>query len=186
MNKAHDGEYYPVWSNGWVSTGSDRHDRFRDYMSAVAEARFIIRKILRIAENEAKQHNLDPLEHQALIQIYAASESAVPVGQVAARLNIAPAFASRLIRNLETNGLVVRQQSDKDRRVTFTSATPAGEEVLRSIDAAVHVHVQYFQTQLSDRARLDALATFIFYLGYDGDSDMARALRKIIARAPLP
>lgn len=172
-----------VWSHPqWVSTGEGRHAHFQDYINAVAEARYIIRKIFRIVEGEAKQHQLDPLEHQALIQIYAAAAPAVPTGWVAARLDIAPAFASRLIRGLEKKGLVIREQSREDRRVTFTSTTPAGEQALRAIDAAVHVHVQYFQNQLSDKARSDALATFVFYLGYDGDSGVARALHETVAR----
>lgn len=169
--------------NEWVSTGPGRHERFRDYINAVAEARHIIRKMLRIVEEQAKQQGLDPLEHQALLQIYAADNHAVPVSRVAERLDIAPAFASRLIRGLEEKGLVTREQSTQDRRVTFVTATDAGVEILRRVDASVHHHAQYFRSQLSDDARESALATFVFYLGYADDSPVATAIRKVLSTA---
>src|SRR5947207_1818166 len=71
----------------------DRHH----YFSCVAETRYVLRKVLRIVEDEAKVAGLDPLEHQALLQIYGHGKGALQVKQVAARLDVTPAFASVLV-----------------------------------------------------------------------------------------
>lgn len=84
---------------------------------------------------------------------------------MAARLDIAPALASRLIKGLESKGLVARSPSEVDRRVTRLAATEAGREVLAGIDRNMQIHVDYFQRQLTDEERMGALRIFSFYLG---------------------
>lgn len=150
---------------------------FRGYAFGIAQARYVIRKVLRIVDEQAKKVGLDSLQHQALIQIYGESDTRMPVNKVAQRLDIAPAFASRLIKELEGKGLIYRQHLAEDKRVICVAATDAGIQLLREIDNAVHVHVNYFQSQLSDEDRLAALAIFAFYVGLEGDSSLAIAIR---------
>lgn len=161
-----------VWEKG-AHAASDLD--FASHVKAIAHARFVLRRILRLLDEQAVAGGLQPLQHQALLQIYG-SESPLPVNRVADRLDIAPALASRLVRQLEDKGLVERARIPDDRRVIAVRASAAGIEVLRKIDASVHVRVDHFQRQLTDEGKLGALATFSFYLGLDSDPRLALLL----------
>ena len=60
------------------------------YFESVAEARYVLRKVFRIVEEQAKSADLDPLAHQALIQIYGSPRMELRVNELADRLDIAP------------------------------------------------------------------------------------------------
>lgn len=155
-----------------------RQTDFQAYIRKIAEARYVIRRVLRIVNDQALLHGLDPLVHQALLQIYGSVEGHVAVNELAKRLDVAPAFASRLARQLEALGLVKRASSENDKRVTIISATPAGVEILAEIDQSVHYHVAYFHRQFNEEEKLAALSIFAFYVGLDPQSKAARAIRK--------
>jgi DNA-binding MarR family transcriptional regulator len=135
----------------------------------VAEARYVIRKVFRIVDEQAKKTGLEPLEHQALIQVFGSPES-LRVIDVAERLDIAPALGSRLVKRLEEKGLVIRSPSETDRRMTFVTATEDARELLGEIDRDVEIHVGYFQQQLTNAQRAAALGIFAFYLGATPDT----------------
>jgi DNA-binding MarR family transcriptional regulator len=134
------------------------------YFHGIAEARYVVRKVFRIVDEQAKAADLEPLEHQALLQIFGAL-APMRVIDLAERLDIAPAFASRLAKRLEDRGLVVRSPAPEDRRSKYLAATPRARELLAEIDKSVHLHVEYFQRQLRDDERVAALGIFAFYLG---------------------
>jgi len=173
-------EAFTVWAE---NNEGARAVNFQSYVHSIAQARYVVRRVLRIVDDQAKHFGLDPLQHQALLQIYGASEDGLPVNRVAERLDIAPAFASRLTKELESKGLVRRSQSSDDRRVTTVTTTEDGVEVLRRIDDAVHLHVEYFQKQLGNHDRMAALAIFAFYVGMAADSHVARAIRDDVREA---
>jgi DNA-binding MarR family transcriptional regulator len=165
----------------WIALeGPQRQRNFHRYFAGVAQARFVIRNILRIVDEQARKAGLEPLQHQALIQVFGASEP-LQVNDVAARLGIAPAFASRLVRELENQGCITRSASDRDRRVTLVAATPEGERVLAEIDESVHLHVEYFQSQLSEEERAAALVIFAFYVGASPELKELAQHRKVVA-----
>lgn len=147
-----------------------------DYFSGVAEARFAIRKVFRIVDDKARDFGLDPLEHQALIQIHGSGDEMLQVNNVAARLDIAPAFASRVVRQLEDKEFVERRPSTQDRRVIEVHMTDPGRAVLKEIDGAVRVDVEYFQQQLSSESKATALSIMGFYIGVHVDRDAALEL----------
>lgn len=170
--------------NEWVSREGRRAGQrspdgaaFQHYFHGIAEARHVVRKVFRIVDEQARQAGLEPLEHQALIQIFGSPESHLRVNEVAERLDIAAAFASRLLRSLEKRGLVDRSASEHDRRITLVEVTPEGRQKLATIDEQVHVHVEYFQRQLDESARMAALGIFAFYLGTVPD---VRALKRLL------
>lgn len=153
----------------WVNQSEGRSDLlhtrgFEAYFHGVAEARYVIRKVFRIVDEQAKKADLEPLEHQALIQIFGASRP-LRVIEIAGRLDIASAFASRIAKQLEDKGLVTRSPSHEDRRSIAVEATEKGRDVLAWIDEAVEMHVTYFQRQLSQSERAAALGIFAFYVG---------------------
>lgn len=134
------------------------------YFHGISRARYVIRKVFRIVDELAKSAGLEPLEHQALIQIFGA-DAPLRVNEVAQRLDIPAAFASRLVKSLDERGLVCREPSDLDRRTTLVTATEDGQRLLVDIDTQVQRRVAAFQDQLSDLDRATALGIFAFYLG---------------------
>jgi DNA-binding MarR family transcriptional regulator len=163
----------------WADIGDARRRReFQSYVRNVAEARYVIRRVLRIVEERAKEHGLEPLLHQALLQVYgAAGGDGITVGGLAARLDVAAAFASRMVRRLEELELVQRRPSETDRRAIIVAATQSGAERLAAIDDDVHRHVALLQHQLGGDEKLMALSIFAFYVGLDPRSPIAEAIR---------
>jgi DNA-binding MarR family transcriptional regulator len=163
----------------WTDIGDSKRSReFQAYVKNIADARYVTRRVLRIVDEQAKQHGLEPLLHQALLQVYGAGDAhGITVSALAARLDIAAAFASRMVRRLDEMGLVTREASETDRRAINVVATKAGAEKLAEIDDDVHHHVAYLQHQLHDDERLSALSIFAFYVGLDPQSDIAEAIR---------
>jgi DNA-binding MarR family transcriptional regulator len=164
----------------WVEHGREQSspaesEDFRAYFHGIAEARYVIRKVLRIADEQAKRATLEPLEHQALIQIFG-SPDPQRVSDLAERLDIAPAFASRIVKGLENRGLVVRSPSPHDKRSTYVTATDQARELLASIDQNVSRHVAHFHQELTDAERAVALGIFAFYLGASRVSDLEALL----------
>jgi DNA-binding MarR family transcriptional regulator len=154
-----------LWGKG-AGAASDLD--FSSHVKAIAHARYVLRRILRLLDEQAINAGLKPLQHQALLQIYGAGRP-LPVSRVAERLDIAAALASRLIRDLEEQGLVERDRDTSDRRIIAVKASAAGIEMLRGIDLAVHSKVSQFQAELTEEGKFGALATFSFYLGLDSD-----------------
>ena len=157
--------------SAWVTKAEDRRaTEFSEYVVSIAEARYVMRKVSRIVDDEAKLEGLDPLEHQAMLQAYGTDSRLRTVSQIAERLDIAPALASRVVNSLVGKGMVIRRSSAADKRVTEIEISEEGAELVRKIDRKVHVHMDYFQTQLTESQRLAALAIFSFYLGFGDPS----------------
>lgn len=137
------------------------------YFEGVARARYIIRRTFRIFDEVARQADLEPLQHQALIQIVGGgvTEGPLPVSRIADRLDVTSAFASRLVQELEHKGLVQRRASEKDRRVILVDATSEGREVLLRVSEGLRRHVGYFHSQLTEEDRAAALTVMAFYVG---------------------
>lgn len=162
---------------------AERSEDFQHYVSNIAEARYVVRRVLRIVEDEAKKRGLEPLVHQALLQIHGyEGGQGINVSTLARRLDVASALASRLVRRLEEADLVQRTPSERDRRATSVTATPEGVQTLADIDQDVHFQVAYLQRELSADQRVAALSIFAFYVGLDVSSPIAAAIRDAAAR----
>lgn len=146
--------------------GRDVHGTaFHDYFAGIAEAHHVIRKVFRLVDEQAKRAGLDPLEHKLLIQVFGSPGAPLPVRDVAERLDVSSALASRLLKGLVERGLVHREPGDIDRRVTRVAITPAGRELLAAIDRDVRDTIYGFQSKLTDDERDGALRIFSLYLG---------------------
>lgn len=137
----------------------------RTFFEGVAHARYVIRRVTRIVDDQAKREGLEPLEHQTLIQVGGTRDRLIQINELAERLDIVPAFASRLVRDLESKGLVKRGRSEEDRRVTLVEITKLGAQALVRINERVKLYVDVFKDQLSDDARVAAFRIFGFYVG---------------------
>lgn len=138
------------------------------YFVGVAEARYVIRRAFRIVEERAKAAGIDPLAHQALIQIYGSPAKQLPVNQIADRLDIPSAFASNLVKALVKAGYAARRRDTEDQRVMLVSVTEDGRKLLVKIDEDVQFHVDYFTTNLSREEKESALSILLFYVGLSG------------------
>ncbi len=168
---------YTLWSQ---TKGPVSGDEFHRYVCSIADGRYVSRKIIRILDDRARQHGLEPLQHQAMLQIYGNRDSeGIRVNVLAARLDIAAAFASRLVSELESRGLVERTPSPSDRRATTVSATEDGIALIRAIDESVHDYIAVFQHELDEQQRASALAIYAFYVGIGPDSAVARAIKDL-------
>ncbi|MBS0536715.1 MAG: winged helix-turn-helix transcriptional regulator [Proteobacteria bacterium] len=141
--------------------GADKHE----YFAAVAHVRYILRKVFRIIEEKAKEVGLESLAHQALLQVYGSPNQELRVSELAERLDIAPAFASNLIKGLVKSKYLKRDSDVSDGRVTILKITPAGRAICDRIDNEVKPHVDYFTSQLTNDERETALSTLMFYVG---------------------
>jgi DNA-binding MarR family transcriptional regulator len=150
----------------WVDAEHGVHSyEFHTYMHYVAEMRVVIRKVQKIIADCARRNGLEPLHHQALIQVYGAPERRISVGRLADNLNVSPALASRLVGELESEQLARRLASKEDRRATHVVATAAGVQRLYDIVEDVHREVAAFNSRLLPEQRKAALEVFALYIG---------------------
>ncbi|MEV0136719.1 MarR family transcriptional regulator [Dactylosporangium sp. NPDC050688] len=168
----------------WVQNGQEKVTDQKTYVQAVAIARYVIRKVIRIVDDAARDHGFDPLAHQALIQIFGVMDEPLTVSQLAERLDVVPAFASRLVRDLERRGLVERQRTDQDKRMTRVVATAEVAPVLAEINEQVQAHVALFHRQLSDDQRQAALVVLAFFVGIKSGSPVGESLRAGLQLGP--
>jgi len=167
--------FYRWMEHGNADASPSTSEDFRSYFRGIAEARYVIRKVLRIADEQAKRASLEPLEHQALIQIFGSTQPQ-RVSDLAERLDIAPAFASRIVKGLDSRGLAVRSPSPHDKRSTFVTLTDEALELLADIDQNVTRHVRHFQAELRPAERAVALGIFAFYIGATRIGDLEALL----------
>lgn len=152
---------YQRWA---ASHGPEGIHELDDFFRGVAEARYVIRRVVRIVDEQARGEGLDPLEHQLLLQLLGAA-APMAVGALAERLDVPAAVASRLAKQLEQHGMVVRGKAERDRRVTDVEITAAGREVCVRVWEDVRVHIEAFQSGLGEEARWLALGVFGFTVG---------------------
>src|SRR5579872_1104991 len=126
------------------------------YFARVAEARYVARKVFRFAEEAAKRAGIDPLENQALIQIYGSPNRTLRVKEVAQRLDISPAFSSTLIKALSRKGYLTSAPDKFDRRVTWVAITNSGKKLLFKIDDGVRRRVEGFAAEIPKSQRKTA------------------------------
>jgi DNA-binding MarR family transcriptional regulator len=158
---------------------------YEEYVQAIADARYTIRRVQRIIDEQARSVDLEPLQHQALLQVYAADGSMLSVKALSERLDIPIEVASRLVKHLEAEELLHRRRARKDRRVTEVHVTTAGQARVHQILREVIPHVQGFAAQLDEETKLRSLMVFAFYLGMDLPPQALRDMVEGAQGAPL-
>lgn len=138
---------------------------FDDLAGGIARARYAIRKVFRIVDDQARSAGIDPLHHQALIQVYGSDDRLLHVTELAERLDVPAALASRLVTGLEHRGLVRRRRSADDLRMIEVHVTESGIELLRAISTQVSAELQLFSRRLSPDDKMAALSVMAAYVG---------------------
>lgn len=103
----------------------------------LADFRHAIRAFQTFSETQAMEVGLTAQQHQALLAIRASTRSEATVTYVAERLVLKPNSASGLIDRLEAQGLIARERTSHDRRVSILKLTAKGQGMLGAL-SAVH------------------------------------------------
>ncbi len=123
-------------------------------------------KVFRLVEEEARRAGLDPLAHQALIQIYGSETGALKVREVAERLDITPAFASTLVQALADRGFVLRSRDGDDQRVMWIKITGKGRSMLLPDRRAGAGRMWIISPEAISESRTEAaISILMFYAG---------------------
>ncbi|MEO8595882.1 MAG: MarR family transcriptional regulator [Candidatus Solibacter sp.] len=112
----------------------DRADLSGDQYRDLAEFRRQIRQFVHFSEATAKEHGVEPQQHQLLLLIHGLPEGVRPtIGELASRLFIQHHSAVELVNRLESVGMIARQAGIPDRREVWVRLTPAGRAILRKL-----------------------------------------------------
>jgi DNA-binding MarR family transcriptional regulator len=108
-------------------------DQYRD----LAEFRRQIRQFLHFSEATAKEHGIEPQQHQLLLVVQGLPKDVRPtIREVAARLFIQHHSAVELVNRLEITGAIARTPSVEDKREVWVRLTTAGRAMLRRLALA--------------------------------------------------
>ena len=106
---------------------------------ALAEFRHQIRRFLHFSEEAARQHGLEPQQHQLLLAIKGIPVGTPPtIGRIAERLQIRHHSAVELVNRLTEHGAIARETNPDDRREVRLHLTPSGERLLRKLSVDHH------------------------------------------------
>jgi DNA-binding MarR family transcriptional regulator len=108
-------------------------DQYRD----LAEFRWQIRQFLHFSEATAKEHRVEPQQHQLLLAVQGLPAGVKPtIREIAARLFIQHHSAVELVNRLEATGAVARIPGLEDKREVLVRLTPVGRTILRGLALA--------------------------------------------------
>lgn len=91
-----------------------------------------------ISSDEVKGLGLTPMQAQALLWVRYTKPFLASVGRLAQALGVTHVTAIGVIDALEREGLLTREMSQTDRRVTLLRLTPAGEEAVQRLERFGH------------------------------------------------
>jgi DNA-binding MarR family transcriptional regulator len=105
---------------------------------AVADFRAALRRFMRRSEKIARQSGLTPQRYTLLLMIKGSpsGREQSTVSELSERLQLAQSTVTELVRRAEEAGLIEREQSESDARVTHLRLTAEGERrLMRSFTA---------------------------------------------------
>jgi DNA-binding MarR family transcriptional regulator len=120
-----------------------------DYV-VLADFRFALRKFIAFSESKAAEHGLTPQQHQALLALRAAKADTATIGYIAERLILKPHSASGLVDRLETLGLVVRETSSQDGRVSVLCLSRAATKKLDALSSTHQEEIRRLRPVLGE------------------------------------
>jgi DNA-binding MarR family transcriptional regulator len=117
-----------------VATPADRTSgsgTTRATAQLASQLRFSVMRLSRRLRQQALEGDITPSQLSALAVLVRCGR--LTLSQLADQEKVQPPSITRIVESLLARGLVSRTPSDEDRRVTWVSATPAGEELVASI-----------------------------------------------------
>jgi len=108
-----------------------------DLLAALADFRYELRRFLHFSESAALEAGMQPQQHQLLLQVAGAVESAqVTIAYVAGRLALKHNSAVELVDRSEREGLLERTTDAKDKRCAILRLTRKGRRMLERLSDA--------------------------------------------------
>jgi DNA-binding MarR family transcriptional regulator len=108
---------------------SSKHENRR--LQVLAEFRYVLRQFVQFSETVAAQFDIQPQQHQLLLQIAGAPEGISPtVAYVAERLGLRHNSAVELVNRCQDAGLLRRGQDPFDLRKVVLRPTAKGSDLL--------------------------------------------------------
>ena len=123
-------------------------DRRADEAELVAEFWEAMRAFLRRSELVARKHGLTPQRQQLLVMIAGSTNGSSTITALSARLSLAQNTVTELVRRAETAGLIKRQPSRDDARVTHLTLTREGNRRMRATMADLHADREVLEAVL--------------------------------------
>ena len=109
----------------------------RQRLQSLAEFRHALRKFLLFSEQAAAHVNLQPQQHQLMLQIAGAPDGVeTTISWVAERLGLRHHSVVELSKRCADAGLVQRLQTNPDHRFVVLQLTPAGHHALETLSEA--------------------------------------------------
>jgi DNA-binding MarR family transcriptional regulator len=109
-------------------------DFFQAQYQDLAEFRRQIRKFLHFSEATAREHGIEPQQHQLLLAVQGLPDGVKPtIGEIASRLFIQHHSAVELVNRLVATGAVTRVPGAEDKREVLIRLTRSGRGVLRRL-----------------------------------------------------
>jgi DNA-binding MarR family transcriptional regulator len=125
-------------------------EQYRD----LAEFRRQIRQFLHFSETTAKEHGIEPHQHQLLLTVQGLPEGVKPtVGEIAARLCIQHNSAVELVNRLEKTGAIARGAGPDDAREVWIRLTASGRALLRRLTLAHRTELERSGPELARSLR---------------------------------
>jgi DNA-binding MarR family transcriptional regulator len=116
----------------------------------LAEFRRQIRRFLHFSEEAARQHGIEPQQHQLLLALKGLPAGVRPtVSALSSRLCLKHHSTVELINRLVDRGAVVRRTSEEDRREVLVELTALGEEILEKLSSEHWREVQISGPELA-------------------------------------
>lgn len=109
----------------------------RNHYAKAAEFRSELRRFLRTSEKAARAAGITPNQHLLLLQIAGADGGTTTISTLVERLALTQSAVTELVQRAEQAGLVEREQSIADGRVTHLSLTPTGKAKLAEVHDAL-------------------------------------------------
>lgn len=122
----------------WYDTNmTAEHDLSASQYRDLAEFRRQIRRFLHFSDVTAKEHGIEPQQHQLMLALHGLPDDVNPtIGELASRLYIQHHSAVELINRLEHTGAIVRRPGAHDKREVWVRLTPSGRSTLRKLALA--------------------------------------------------
>ena len=133
-----------------------------DYQE-LAEFRFQLRRFFQFSEVQAREHGIEPQQHQALLALKGLPTGTHPtIVELANRLLLRHHTKVELINRLELAGFVKRQSDPADGRQILLHLTPQGTAKLRSLSLAHRDELRVKGPQLARALRVILRGSRVF------------------------
>ncbi len=118
-------------------------------IEAVIALRQVARRLHLWMERWAELHGLSEGRLQILVTLWHQPDNRIPLGQLAAHLDVVPRTITGLVDHLERDGLVVRVPDPEDRRSIHAQLTQVGRDRIEAIRKEAIAHQAAFTQAFS-------------------------------------